>query len=285
MSKIAIVTDSKASIPPEAIQGLPIIVVPIQLIWGEQTFRDGIEIHPVEFYERLKNTTVMPSTSQPSPAAFEELYCRLLDEGHEILSIHISAHLSGTLQSATQAKANLPGAPIELVDSNTTAMEQGFLVLQAARAARQGASLQEVKSLVEELRDRSGVYFAVDTLEFLHRGGRIGGAAAFLGTVLNLKPLLKVEGGKIEAVEKVRTMSKALSRLLDQVEGQLNGNGALHICSIHANAPELAETLLQQARQRFGENRVSSAMLADVSPVIGTHTGPGCVGLCYLVEK
>lgn len=285
MSKIAIVTDSTACIPAEAMQGFPIFVVPLQVIWGEQTFRDGIDIHPVEFYERLKNTSVMPSTSQPSPAAFEELYRRLLDEGHEILSIHISAHLSGTLQSATQAKANLPDAPIELVDSNTTAMEQGFLVLQAARAARQGASLQEVKTRVEELRDRSGVFFAVDTLEFLHRGGRIGGAAAFLGTVLNLKPLLKVEGGKIEAVEKVRTMSKALSRLLDQVESQLNGSGALHICSIHANAPELAETLLQQARQRFGENRVQSAMLADVSPVIGTHTGPGCVGLCYLVEK
>lgn len=282
MSKVAVVTDSTANIPNELSQGYPITFVPLQVIWGEQTYRDGVDIEAGEFYTRLKTTTVMPTTSQPSPAAFQQIYEKLLEEGYDILSVHVSSKLSGTLDSATQARANFPGARIELVDSNTISMAMGFPIMAALHAAEQGASLEECRALVERGCQNTGILFAVNTLEFLRRGGRIGGAAAFLGTALNLKPLLEVRGGRIEAVERVRTMSKAIDRLLDLFEERIGNRAPLHIGCVHAQAEAEACLLLDRVIQRFGSNRVSESMLAPVSPVIGTHTGPGCIGLAFL---
>jgi DegV family protein with EDD domain len=281
MTKIAIVTDSTAYIPPESINGYPIFVVPLQVIWGDDTYRDGLDIQPDEFYQRLKTAAVMPTTSQPSPAAFLEIYSRLLNEGYEILSVHISSKLSGTVDSAIQAKAMLPDSKIEIIDSESTSMGLGFFVLGAARLIRQGATLQECKQMIEEKRSRSEIYFVVDTLEFLHRGGRIGGAAAFLGTVLNLKPILQLVKGRIEAVEKVRTSQKALNRLIDLVEANLDGRKLQEVAVINANASERSQLLSDMISKRFGFKDISTSM---VSPVIGTHTGPGTVGICFVKE-
>lgn len=282
MSKVALVTDSTAYIPLELCEGYPIHYVPLQVIWGEATYRDGVDIQPADFYKRLQNTKVMPSTSQPSPAAFASIYQNLLDEGFEILSIHISQKLSGTIDSATQAKQNFPGKPIEIVDSETTSMAMGFQVLKAAKAAAEGASLQECRALVEHTRKNSGILFAVNTLEFLRRGGRIGGAAAFLGTALNLKPILELRDGRIEAEDRVRTMSKAIDRLLNLFEERIGGRRPIQIACVHALAEEEAKVLLERARQRFGSEEVTHAVVSPVSPVLGTHTGPGCMGLAYL---
>lgn len=282
MSKVALVTDSTAYIPLELCEGNPIHYVPLQVIWGEATYRDGVDIQPADFYKRLQNTKVMPSTSQPSPAAFASIYQNLLDEGFEILSIHISQKLSGTIDSATQAKQNFPGKPIEIVDSETTSMAMGFQVLKAAKAAAEGASLQECRALVEHTRKNSGILFAVNTLEFLRRGGRIGGAAAFLGTALNLKPILELRDGRIEAEDRVRTMSKAIDRLLNLFEERIGGRRPIQIACVHALAEEEAKVLLERARQRFGSEEVTHAVVSPVSPVLGTHTGPGCMGLAYL---
>lgn len=283
MSKIAIVTDSTANIPQSIMSDYPISVVPLQVIWNGDVYRDSVDITPSEFYTRLYNAKVMPTTSQATPEDLKKVYAGLLEQDYEILSLHISSKLSGTLDSAIQAKAAFPGAPIELVDTLSTAMALGFEVLAAAQAAKQGATLQECKTLVENAKARTGVFFVVSTLEFLHRGGRIGGASAFLGTALNLKPILTLRDGKIEAIERVRTMSKALDRLLDLVEKEIGDRRPIRISSLHAMAPKEADMLLERFRQRFSLSDVDIAIPSEVSPVIGTHTGPGTVGLAYMV--
>jgi DegV family protein with EDD domain len=282
MSKVAVVTDSTANIPAELTEGFPIYSVPLQVIWGASTYRDGIDLQASEFYTKLQNTKVMPSTSQATPAVFTELYGKLIEEGYQIVSIHISGKLSGTLDSAEQAKREFPNEKIELVDSETTSMALGFNVLNVARAAAQGATLPECVDLANQARTKTGILFAVNTLEFLRRGGRIGGAAAFLGTALNLKPLLELRNGRIEAVERVRTMNKAIDRLLDLFEERIGGNKPVRIASLHANAPAEALQLLERARQRFGEGDISASTYSEISPVLGTHTGPGCMGLAFL---
>lgn len=285
MSKVAIVTDSTAYIPDSLKKNYLVHIVPLQVIWGEKTYLDLVDIQTTDFYERLKDAKVMPTTSQPTPAAFIEVYQGLLDQGYEIISAHISSKLSGTVDSALQARQHFPGAPIEVIDSQTTSMPLSFSVLAAAKAAVQGATLSECKTLVEKSCANSGVLFAVATLEFLRRGGRIGGAQAFLGTALNLKPILELRDGRVEAIERVRTMSKTIDRLLDLFEERINGRKPLHIAAMHANAPDEARVLLERAQQRFASEVVIESVIADVSPVIGTHTGPGTMALAYMVES
>ncbi len=282
MSKVAVVTDSTINIPANLAKPYPLFVVPLQLIWGNETFRDSVDITPTEFYTRLKTDKVNPSTSQPSPAVFIELYSKLLNQGYDILSVHISSRLSGTLASAEQAKAHFPGANIELVDSLSTSMATGLPLLNTLRAAAQGATLKECKALVEQGLANSGVLFAVSTLEYLHRGGRIGGAAAFLGTALNLKPILELREGRIEAIERVRTMSKASERLLNLFEERINGRFPVWISALHVDAANEARELLELACQRFNKEEIVEANISEVSPVVGTHAGPGTLGLAYM---
>lgn len=282
MSKVAIVTDSTAYIPSSLMNGHNISVVPLQVVWGGKTYLDGVEIQPSQFYEQLKTAKVMPTTSQPTPAAFEAIYKNLLASGYDIFSIHISSKLSGTLDSATQAKAAFPGAKIELFDSEATSMALGFQLLAVARAIEQGATLQECKAVAEKALSLTGVLFAVSTLEFLHRGGRIGGAAAFLGTALNLKPILELRDGKIEAVERVRTMGKAIDRLLDLLQERIGKRTPVRLAALHANAPQEASQLLESARERFNISDVREAVITEVSPVIGVHAGPGTVGIAFI---
>lgn len=282
MAKVALVTDSTANIPLELTGSFPLHVAPLQVIWGKEIYRDGIDIQPAEFYTRLKDAKEMPTTSQATPASFNQIYHDLLEQGYDILSIHISSKLSGTLDSAYQSRQNFPGAKIELVDSNTTSMAMGFPLLVTMRAAAQGASLFECKALIEKACAQTGVYFAVSTLEFLRRGGRIGGAAAFLGTALNLKPILELRDGHIEAIERVRTMGKTIDRLLNLFEEKVGAHRPVYIAALHANAPDEAAILLDRAQQRFDRSDIAIATLADISPVLGTHTGPGCMGLAFM---
>lgn len=282
MSKVALVTDSTAYIPAELVKSYDIHVVPLQLIWADKTYRDNVDITPAEFYERLPHVKAHPSTSQPSPAAFKEIYSNLLEQDYQVLSVHISSKLSGTMDSATQAKQMLPGAPIEIVDSLSTSMCMGFPVLAAARAAAQGASLADCRTIAEQGCKNSGVLFVVDTLEFLRRGGRIGGAQAFLGTALNLKPILEVREGRIEAVERVRTLNKAIDRLLELLAERVGGRRPVSLAALHAAAPEAAETLLTRARAMYALSDINEALVCPVSPVIGVHAGPGTLGLAYM---
>jgi DegV family protein with EDD domain len=280
MSKVAIVTDSTAYLPDDLVSAYNITVVPLVVIWGDETLEDNIDIGPAEFYERLSGTKVMPSTSQATIKAFADVFEKLHSEGYEILTLVISAGLSGTLDSAIQAKAMVPDATIELVDSELTSIPLAFMALSAARAAKRGASLAECKAIAEAIREHSEVFFAVDTLEFLHRGGRIGGATRFLGTALNLKPILYLENGKIEALERVRTSKKAHQRLIDLVAERLDGKSPVNMVGVVSAAAETAaNALLGEVKSKFSPNEI---MLANLSPVIGTHTGPGTVGIAYV---
>ncbi len=280
MSKIAIVTDSTASIPKDLVEKYNFIVAPQILIWGKDTFEDGVNITPSEFYTRLKKATVMPSTTQVTVAKFHEIYQSLLAQDYQILTVVISAKLSGTLNSAIQAKSMLPAdAPIEIVDSNSTAMGIGFHLLTVARALEQGASFQDCVALAQKARDHTGIFFAVDTLEFLHRGGRIGGATRFMGTLLNFKPILELRDGRVEPIERVRTRSKSLDRIVELTVEKIGGRTPVHLSTLHANAPEDAKYVLEQASKQL---HPVETVFSEVSPVVGVHAGPGVVGIVYM---
>ncbi|MGD8404640.1 MAG: DegV family protein [Anaerolineales bacterium] len=281
MSKIAIVTDSTAYIPPDLVEKYNLTITPQVLIWGEETYQDGVDIQPNEFYERLKTTKVMPTTSQVSIATMKSTFESLIEQGYDVLGIFLSAKLSGTIQSAIQAKDMLDkaGEKVTFVDSLSTAMAMGFQVLTVARAVEDGASLEDAIALAEKARKHTGVYFAVDTLEFLHRGGRIGGAQRFLGTALNMKPVLAVQDGRVEAVERIRTKSKALERVLELVVEKTQGKSPIRLATLHASAEKEAKELLEKASKKLN---ATESILTTVSPVVGTHAGPGTVGLAYM---
>ncbi len=279
MPKVAILTDSGANLPQALVAQYPITVISQTLIWDDKSYLDLVDIQPSEFYRRLANSKSIPTTAQPSPAVFKAAFQALLSQGYDILAIAISARLSGTMQSAEQAKADLPGANIEVVDSEAASLAQGWQVLTAARTAAAGASLAECVETARKARENSGVYFVVDTLEYLHRGGRIGGGARFLGTALNLKPVLMLREGVIEPIERVRTQRKAFARLLELVTESVQGKHPLRIGVLDANNPEGAAYLRQQIEQNLHPDEI---MQNSVSPVIGTHAGPGTVGIAYL---
>ena len=279
MSKVIIVTDSVAYIPKEMLIEYDIRVAPQVLIWGDETYLDGVDIQPTEFYTRLAKAKVMPGSSQTTPAIFYKIFKEALEEGGEILAVLVGGKLSGTIASAMQAREMLHADTIEIFDSETAAMAMGFQALQAARAAKAGAGLAECKAVAEKARQHVGVVFAVNTLEFLHRGGRIGGGARFLGTALNIKPILEIRDGRVEAVERVRTRSRSLARLVELVDERTKGQRPIHLATLHANALEEARQLLKTANESF---EAVECILSEVSPVVGTHAGPGTVGLAYL---
>jgi DegV family protein with EDD domain len=281
MTQIAIVTDSTAYIPKDLVEKYGLFVAPQISIWGETSYLDGIDIQPGEFYERLKTSKVMPTTSQATVAYFHKIFEPLVAEGRPILTIVISTLLSGTLQSATQAKAMFPDATIELLDSKSAAMELGFQVLAAARAAESGKSFDEVVKLAQNAEKYTGVFFVVDTLEYLHRGGRIGGAQRLIGTALSMKPILNVVEGRIEPFETVRTKKKAYARLLDVVEEKVAGKPNLRLAALHAAAEADAKDLLAQASARLSPIEM---LMSEVSPAVGTHVGPGTVGLAFSTD-
>ncbi len=282
MSKVAIVTDSTAYLPAKYVEDLNIKVIPLQVVWGQETFRDGIDIQPSAFYNRLQISDTMPTTSQPSAANFKSVFESLLADGFDVLAILISSELSGTVASAEQAKLMLPNATIEIIDSKCTTSELCFHVIEAGRAVADGADLETCKHRALSARQRSGVVFAVDTLEFLHKGGRIGGARRLLGTVLNIKPILELKDGRIDAVEQVRTRRKARNRLLELVQERTQGNDLQFLGVSHASAPEDASELLGKAQDLLF---FKETLLVDLSPVIGTHVGPGTLSIAYMVEE
>ena len=283
MSKTVIVTDSTSYIPSDLVEKYKIKVAPLELIWGNETYKDGVDIQPHEFYERLKTAKTMPSSSQATPATMLSIFQPLVDQGMDVVGIFISSKLSGTLQSAIQAKDMMgkAGEKVNLVDSLATSIALGFITIAAARAADSGASAMECQKVAEKGRDHTGIYFAVDTLEFLHRGGRIGGAQRFIGSALNLKPILALRDGKVEGLERIRTKGKAHERMLELVAEQVRGKSNIRLAALHANAPDDARALLDRAASLL---KPVETIFTEVSPVVGTHAGPGTVGLSYMVE-
>lgn len=281
MSKIAVVTDSTTYMPTDLAKKHNITIAPQVLIWEEKTYRDGVDIQSNEFFTRLKSAKVMPTTSQVAVGEMKNIFQGLVDQGFDVLGLFVSSKLSGTNQSANQAREMLgaAGEKIHIVDSLSTAMALGYQALSVARAAEAGASLKDCIALAEKSRDHVGVVFAVDTLEFLHRGGRIGGAQRFLGTLLNMKPVLELRDGRVEPVDRIRTKGKALDRVLELVIEQVKGRTPVRLATLHANAAEEAKAVLERAEKAL--NPIES-IFSEVSPTVGTHTGPGTVGLTFM---
>jgi DegV family protein with EDD domain len=281
MPIIAVVTDSTAYIPEDLRHKYNILMAPQQVIWGTETFQDGVTITPTQFYQRLRVDKTNPKTSQVSPGIFKEYFSRALQNADAILCVTISSGISQTFNSANVAKNDLPNATIEIIDSQTTAMALGFIAIEAAKAAAEGRSMAELKQMTLDNINRSGVVFVVDTLDYLHRGGRIGGASRFMGNLLNVKPVLHVKDGRVDALERVRTKKKAVDFMIDHIANKVAGKQNLRLATLHADAEVEAKELLTLAAQRL--NAVDK-ILAEVSPAVGSHTGPGTVGLAWLTD-
>lgn len=283
MSKaaVAIVTDSTAYIPKPLCQEYGVHVVPNVVNWAGKSYRDGVDIGAVEFFERLKVDPVAPTTSVASLGEMKEIYAAAASSAEAVIGIHLSAKLSNTFKVAQEAAALVPGANIRVVDSETTSMAMGYIVLEAARAAAAGQGVEQVAQLVAGAVPRTGVVLTVETLKYLQRGGRIGAAAAFAAGVLDLKPLLEVRDGIIHPLERVRSRKKAMARLVEIVCERLAGKSAIRLATLHAAAEAEAAELLAAAKERLG-GAVVETVMTDVSPTVATHTGPGTIGLAYL---
>lgn len=277
---VQIVVDSTADIPSDRARELGIEVVPLTVMFGDQSFRDGVDLDGPSFYQKLSNSPVMPTTSTPPPALFEETYRRLIANGATgLLSMHISAKLSGTFSAARQGAEMVTadtGVPIEVVDSDTVSGGFGLPAEMVARDARNGADLAALKAHTESLCSRVRVIAVLDTLEFLQRGGRIGRARAMLGTLLNVKPLIEVRDGQVLPLENVRTRSKALERM-----GQIvSGMGDLEALAIVASDSVVADQITKVA-DGFWHGPIERFALG---PVVGTHAGPGAGGIVAITR-
>ena len=282
MNRFVVVTDSTANLPPELVSEYDIPMIPLTVHWGEETYLDGVTLDTPTFYKWLQEREAFPTTSQPSPGAFIEFFQEVAQkyETTNILGIFISAELSGTLASAIQAQADLPDLNIELIDSRSTSMGLGMQVLTAVRAAREGQPLEVAIERVQHVRDNMYIIFAVDTLEYLHRGGRIGGAARLLGTALNLKPVLHLEDGKVMPLEKVRMRRKSLQRVVEIVKDRVDGRRLVEVAIIHAQAAEDADLIEGWLKELFTPEVMYNTIL---TPVVGTHAGPGTIGVAFYV--
>ncbi len=282
MSKVIVVTDSTPYIPEELVKELDIKVIPLHVIWEDKVYKDNVDLKADDFYPMLKSAKTLPTTSQPSPQEFMDVYKPILDNGDKIISIHISSGISGTINSANQAKEMLGSKDIEIIDSGSTGMALGLSVLVTARLAKKNASLEECKKLAQKSVENSEVYFLVNTLEYLHKGGRIGGASAVLGSALDLKPILYMHEGKIESFEKVRTKKKAIRRLIEIGQQKVGDRRPVHFCILQVEAEEDAAFVRSELEKLYDPNEIVEMMEVGLSPVIGTHTGPGVIAICYL---
>jgi len=281
MPDIKIVTDSTANLCPEFIEEHAVKIIPLNIHWGEETSKDGVDITPLEFYARLEKSDEIPKTSQPSMQEFLNAYKEIAPTCQGIIAPVISSGISGTFASASSAQAEFSDVPLEVVDTRQTAAGLALVVIACAQAIQAGKSLDEVKAVAEDVSSRVKFYFMVDTLEYLHKGGRIGGGRRFLGSALNIKPILFLdEQGKIGALEQVRTKKKAVARLVELAVQESGGNPA-HIGIIHADALEDAQDFKNQLAQAV---HCKFLDIYDLSPVIGVHVGPGTLGMAIYTE-
>lgn len=276
--KVAVITDSTSSLSPAMGKQYGLSVIPEYVIFGEQTYYDGVNLDAETFYRLLKNSKKLPTTSQPSVQDFVKAYTTLAEEAETIVSIHLSQKMSATLDSARGACQQLPGVAIQVIDSQSVSMGLGMIAIAAARAAAAGKEADEVVSLVETLIPKVNVIFAVDTLEYLYKGGRIGGATAFMGSVLSIKPVLYIKDGRIEPLEKARTKKNAIARVLDLMAERIGTAEGVHAAIMYCSIPEEAQALGEQVKARF---HPAELLVTEAGPIIGTHSGPGTLGIVF----
>ena len=271
---IKIVTDSTADVPQELMERYDIRTVPINIQFGTETYQEGVEIDRPTFFRKLEE--VMPTSSQPSPGQLVEVYRPLAEDGHSIISIHVTSKHSGTYQSAVLAKSMLPEADIEVFDTLSISIGTGYQVLAAARAAEEGKSMGEIIQALEGIRSRINLYLTPATLKYLQRSGRVGKLSGALGALLDLKPVIKVEDGVLEAFQNVRTRGKALDRLVELTEEAVGTTEPVKLGIPHAEVPDEAEKLRQRLESTFNCDEM---IVVDLCCSLTVHGGPGVIGL------
>ncbi len=276
--KVAVVTDSTANMPENLLQEYDIQVIPLTVNWEGESLLDGVDIQQDAFYQRLQTAKEMPTTSQPSVGQFIEFFTKVAETADSIVGIFISEALSGTMDSARSAVKEMPEVPIEVVDSRSAAMGLALIVSEAARMAVAGKDYKEIAEIARATVPKVRLLFVVDTLEFLHRGGRIGGAQRLVGSVLSIKPILHLVDGKIESLASVRTKRKAIDRLLEIVGDESGWKPEVHYGVLDAMAPETGDMVFNQIKQ---QGQPAELLRSGISPVIGTHIGPGAVGVAF----
>ena len=279
----ALITDSTCDLPNEYLEKYEVQVVPLTIVWGKEQFQDGVNLSADEFYSRLETDPVIPTTSQPTPQEMIQAFEKVKQKGaEEILILTISSAMSGTFASAKKA-AETFDIPVRVGDSKSNSMSLGWQVLAAARARENGADGEAMLKAAEQARSSMAYMISLDTLDYLHKGGRIGGASHFVGNLLNLKPQITVNHitGEVEGGRRSRTRKRALLDLYEDFFSQVDINKKLHIAVLHNAAPEEAAKLMDQIQEEYHPEEL---IISIVSPVLGVHTGPRAVAICGYTE-
>ncbi len=279
---VKIITDTTAGLPDSVAERYNIPVIPQVIIFGSDSYLEGQEIAHATFMQRLERSEELPKTSAPPPELFVEEFERMVPEGEPILCIHPSSELSGTVRSATVAAAKFPKADIRVIDTRVIGSPLATLVTLAAEWSADGADADTIEARIRHLIPRCRIYFLVATLEYLAKGGRIGGAAALLGSVLRIKPILTLRDGRADQLERTRTHRRAVARLKELVVEQIPGDGSGHLSVMHASAPDQAQALADDLRARLD---LPSVPILDVPPAIVTHAGPGVLAVAFFVAE
>ncbi|HEU4964912.1 MAG TPA: DegV family protein [Bacilli bacterium] len=280
MSKIAIITDSTAYLPPDTIHTHNITVIPLMVNFGQESYKEGVDIIAEQFYPRLKTAQALPTTSQPAVGEVVQAYERLLENHDAVIGLFLSGGLSGTAASAETAARIVGGDKITVIDSQFTSWGLSEMVLTACKMVEAGKSKDEIVEHLLKMRDEIEAFFVVDSLEHLHRGGRIGGVSAALGTLLQVKPILTLHGavGKLELKEKIRTRKKALARVIELLKDRRDPARELRMSVVYTDNPEDGKAFQEQLRGEFPDAHID---LSELGPVIGTHVGPGLLAVLF----
>jgi len=281
IAKIKIVTDSTADIPAELLKENEISLIPLKVIFGENSYLENIEIQPQEFYEKLVSFEGIPTTSQPSPGEFYDCYQALTDDGSTVISLHLSSLMSGTIQSARIAADLLKERDITIIDSKLVSYALGCVVVVAAKAAKAGKSKAEILDIIQKMIDNTQTYFIVDTLEYLKKNGRIGKASSLVGTMLNIKPVLTISDGQIAPFEKVRGKTKALELIIKTAKEYQEEHGEINCFVFYANNYPQALEFQQRLMSELNSEEI---LTGQIGAVVGTHGGPSMLAL-YFYKK
>lgn len=276
-----IVTDTTCDLPPTMAQAHDITMVPINIHFGTETYKEGVDIDRDLFYRRIDELAILPATSQPSVGQFTETYRRLAkEEGtNTIISMHVTGKLSGTYQSAHLASQEVADeVTVHAYDSMAGSAALGFMCVEASQMARGGKSAQEILGRLDEIRARTNVFLVVQTLEYAHKSGRVSGLKAALASVLNIKPIIGLEDGLLDVRESVRSRRKSLNRLLDIVEERVDSTGPINLAVIHARALDVGQEMLSRAEERFN---CQESFVQELCASLAVHFGPGTIGVCF----
>ena len=280
MAKIAVVTDSVATLPHDLVKKYNILVAPVHIIWDRVDYRDSVDIQTSEFYKRLRKSKTLPTTSSGIQGEFIQIFEGLQGKVDGIVTLTLTGALGAAYTSAVNAKELIKDVPIEIVDTRTAMMAQGFIVLEAAKVASAGGSMEDIITTAKNMLPKVHIFWAMDTLEYLRRGGRVSLPQAVLASWLRVKPITGIIEGKVEPLARVRSKAKVMEKLLELMDEWITAT-PLHVSVLHGDAPQEAEKLEQQVFSRY---KPLEMIRSEVTPVIGTHTGPGTLGLAFYNE-